>query len=223
VRIHYLGHAAFLFEAQEAGVGTRVIVDPYQADAYGGRMGYAPIHETADVALFSHKHPDHYGPASVAGPHATLDSPGVYDTAGLHIVGIESFHDDSRGSERGENVIWRFDMDGLKVAHLGDLGHQLSDSQVGGIGPVDVVCVPIGGHFTIDAAGAHRVIARLGPRVVIPMHYLIPGKFQSQLTDERRFLEMGPEPVVHAGGTDVALMRPDLPDEETIYVLKPSR
>jgi L-ascorbate metabolism protein UlaG (beta-lactamase superfamily) len=220
MRIHYYGHSAFLFEGRS---GTRVIVDAYDADAYGGRMGYGPIDEPADVALFSHAHGDHYGPASVAGPHATLTTAGVYDQAGLHLAGIESHHDSSGGAERGSNVIWRFELDGLKVAHLGDLGEQLSDSQVGGIGPVDVVCVPVGGHFTIDAAGALAVVARLAPSVVIPMHYLVPGKFQSQIVDESAFVGSTAYQTLRPGASDLEMTPGDLPEATTIYVLKPSR
>jgi L-ascorbate metabolism protein UlaG (beta-lactamase superfamily) len=87
------------------------------------------------------------------------------------VRGVPSFHDESRGKERGRNTIFVFEADGLRVAHLGDLGHALSAEEVKAVGPVDVLLAPVGGHFTIGPEDARRVVERLGAGVVIPMHY----------------------------------------------------
>ena len=90
---------------------------------------------------------------------------------GIEISGIEVFHDESSGAERGKNTIFKMKIDGMNVVHLGDLGHALSEGDVKDIGSVDVLFVPVGGYFTIDAAAAEAITKTLNPKVVVPMHY----------------------------------------------------
>jgi L-ascorbate metabolism protein UlaG (beta-lactamase superfamily) len=89
----------------------------------------------------------------------------------MDILGIESFHDAECGRLRGTNTIFCFALDGIRVCHLGDLGHVLSQDQMKSIGAVDLLFLPVGGRYTIDAAGANEVMRQLCPAVAVPMHY----------------------------------------------------
>jgi L-ascorbate metabolism protein UlaG (beta-lactamase superfamily) len=168
MKIKYLGHAAFVLTS--AG-GTRIVLDPYEAGAYGGAVGYPPIDETAEIVLLSHDHPDHAYARAVKGNPRVVSSPGTTSVGEIKISGLSTFHDESRGSERGKNIIFTVEMDGLRVTHLGDLGHPLSDKEIAAVGQPDFLLVPVGGFFTIDASIASSTAERLSPRVVIPMHY----------------------------------------------------
>lgn len=221
MRLHFFGHSAFL---AESGGGGRVIFDPYTAGGYGDTFRYKPVGEDADLVLVSHGHKDHADPGAVKGSPAVLDSSGIYEAAGGHFkcVGVESVHDAHGGAERGMNLIWRIEIDGIRVVHLGDLGDaSLSDAQAGAIGPVDVLMVPVGGHFTIDALGAHRVVDRLAARAVVPMHYRT-DRVDFPIAGVEPFLDTA-HPVVRIGGPDLYLSLGDLPAVTTIYVLEPSR
>ncbi len=191
VTLQWLGQSCFLLET---AVGTRVVIDPI---AKG--MGYPlPMGLRADVVTISHEHPDHNNVGLVTGRFRVLrgltaDKKGwtridekVKDIA-IRAVGV--YHDDKRGAERGLNTVFIFEVAGLRIAHLGDLGHLLDDKQLSAIGSVDVVLVPTGGVMTIDAERATRVIDQLRPRlVIVPMHYRTPVATMSQLTPIDEFL-----------------------------------
>ncbi len=163
MKIKWLGHASFLITSDS---GTRIITDPYIC---GGGLRYDEIKEAADVVTVSHDHFDHNNVASVGGNPQVIKEPG--EAKGIKFEGVPTYHDASGGSERGNNTIFCMDIDGVRVCHLGDLGHPLSDQQVANIGKVDVLLIPVGGFFTIDAKVASEVCDRLSPRVIIPMHY----------------------------------------------------
>ncbi|MEE8419177.1 MAG: MBL fold metallo-hydrolase [Dehalococcoidales bacterium] len=162
MKIKWLGHAAFLITADN---GTRIITDPYLPNE---QLRYAEITETADIVTTSHEHGDHSNVAAVGGNPAVITATG--EAKGIKFDGIPVYHDDSSGSQRGSNTIFCFEVDGIRVCHLGDLGHPLSDEEVKAVGRVDILLIPVGGFFTIDAAVATAVSDRLSPRIVIPMH-----------------------------------------------------
>lgn len=165
MKLKWLGHSSFLITSEE---GTKIITDPY---ATGGGINYGEIKEAADIAVVTHAHSDHNNVAAVRGRPQVVRGAGSQEAKGINFEGIASFHDDAGGRQRGPNTIFCFTVDGIRLCHLGDLGHQLSGEQAADIGQVDVLLIPVGGFFTIDAAGATRVMERLKPRVVIPMHY----------------------------------------------------
>ncbi len=167
MKTKWLGHAAFLITADS---GTRLVCDPYSV---GGGINYNPIDVSADIVTVSHQHGDHNNVAAVKGSPTVVDSPGTSTARGLEFHGVATFHDKSGGKERGTNIIFCFGMDGVRVCHLGDLGHILEKSQVAEIGSVDVVLVPVGGLYTIDAGEATKVCDQLKPRIVIPMHFKV--------------------------------------------------
>jgi L-ascorbate metabolism protein UlaG (beta-lactamase superfamily) len=173
-KLTWYGQSCFLLETS---TGTRVVMDPIPAN-----IGYTPPADLkADVVTVSHEHGDHNNVALVQGKPKilrglTADKKGwvkidekVKDVA-IRSVGV--YHDEEKGAKRGLNTVFLFEVGGVRIAHLGDLGHLLTDQQLSAIGSVDVVMIPVGGFFTIDASQATRVLDQLRPRlIVIPMHY----------------------------------------------------
>jgi L-ascorbate metabolism protein UlaG (beta-lactamase superfamily) len=168
LKIKYLGHAAFILASDD---GRKILTDPYESGCYGGALRYGPISEKVDVVTASHEHEDHFCLDGLPGGFEVIKTPGSHSAAGFTISGTKAYHDDSGGKERGRNIIFTFDIDGIRVTHLGDLGHGLSGEEAASIGKVDVLLVPVGGHFTIGPKEALGVIKALDPAVVIPMHY----------------------------------------------------
>ena len=168
MKVKWLGHSAFLLTSDS---GTRVLTDPYKSGSYDGAVGYKPITEGADVVTASHQHDDHYCLEGLPEGYECVTAAGKHEAKGLTITGIKSYHDTSKGKERGSNVIFIIEMDGIRVCHLGDLGHTLSDEEVGAIGKVDVLLIPVGGFYTIGPKEAVDVMKALSPAVTIPMHY----------------------------------------------------
>jgi L-ascorbate metabolism protein UlaG (beta-lactamase superfamily) len=91
------------------------------------------------------------------------------------VQGINSYHDDKGGKERGSNVIYRIEMDDISVVHLGDLGHVLENKHLEELVGIDILMIPVGGKYTLDAKKAVEVISQIEPRMVIPMHYKTPN------------------------------------------------
>jgi L-ascorbate metabolism protein UlaG (beta-lactamase superfamily) len=190
-KLSWLGQSCFVLET---AAGTRVVMDPIPKG-----LGYdLPPGLKADVVTVSHEHPDHNNIGLLTGKPRVLrgltaDKKGwnkidekVKDVA-IRNVGV--YHDEQRGAQRGLNSVFIFEVGGLRIAHLGDLGHLLTDEQLSAIGSIDVVLVPVGGSFTIDAYQATRVIDQLHPRlVVIPMHYRTPVLTIKELQTVDEFL-----------------------------------
>ncbi len=168
MKIRYLGHSAFVLTSDDGG---KVLMDPYESGSYGGAVGYKPITEKVDVVTGSHEHEDHFCVDGLPGGYEVVKTPGKHDVAGFSINGVKTFHDTSGGKDRGRNVVFTVDVDGLRVCHLGDLGHLLSGKDAAAVGKVDVLLIPVGGHFTIGPGEALDVIKALDPAVIIPMHY----------------------------------------------------
>lgn len=163
MKIKYLGHSSFLLTES---TGTSIVCDPY-----GEGVGYKMPQVSADAVTISHHHFDHDNVASVSGKPVILDKEQGFELDGVDINAVRSFHDGAKGKLRGENVIFKFRMDGLDVCHLGDLGEECSAELIEAILPVNILLVPVGGNYTIDAAQAKEYVDRIMPDVVIPMHY----------------------------------------------------
>lgn len=163
MKLRWLGHAAFRLAFTG---GLSFVTDPYSAD-----IGYPPLRVTADYVTKSHDHSDHNNVAAVEGCRRVFDAAGVYHVDGVTVNAVLTPHDDVGGAKRGPNLVFAFDDGDIRVCHLGDLGAPLTDAQRAAIGSVDVLLVPVGGVYTIDARGAATVCEQLMPRLVIPMHY----------------------------------------------------
>jgi L-ascorbate metabolism protein UlaG (beta-lactamase superfamily) len=212
MKIRYLAHASFLITS---GSGTRIITDPYTVNE---GMRYKPVSETSDIVTVSHDHGDHNNVASVKGqPQVVRDSAEI---KGIKIKAIPTFHDTSGGEERGQNTIFCFDVDGIRVCHCGDLGHKLTSGQLKEMGKVDVLLIPVGGFFTIDASAAGEVAGQVGAAVTIPMHYKTE-KVDYPITGVDEFVK-GKKNVTMVNGSEVELKAGQLPAGPRIMVLKPS-
>lgn len=214
MKIKYLGHAAFLITSDK---GVKIINDPYET---GPSLTYGEITESADVVTVSHDHTDHCNVAAVRGNPEVVRRTGRSTAKGIEFKGIASYHDDAGGSMRGNNIIFCFELDGIKVCHLGDLGHQLDDKQVAEIGSVDILLIPVGGCFTIDAKAATQVGNQLKPKVIIPMHYRTEKSFPDIFgVDE--FVK-GKNNVTRQDSSEVEFKAEELPAAGQIVVLKPA-
>jgi len=165
MRINWLGHASFLLITED----ITIITDPFDP-----RVGYRLYEGPVDVATVSHGHNDHNAVGFLKARPRVIDKPGSYEIKSAAIKGISSFHDQKRGRERGQNIIFKMVLDNIRIVHLGDLGHIPDKEQVEAIGEVDILLVPVGGTYTINAAEAFSVVELLQPRIVIPMHYKTP-------------------------------------------------
>ncbi len=165
--ITYLGHSSFKIKTRTA----TVITDPFDPQMVGLKYSGAE----GEIVTISHSHPDHNAVGKVEGVKKVFDGPGEYEVMGVSIIGYPSFHDAKQGAERGKNTIFIFEADGLRLAHLGDLGHTLSDDLVNEIGSIDVLMIPVGGKFTIGPKEAVEIVGKIDPYFIIPMHYAVPG------------------------------------------------
>lgn len=163
MEIQALGHACFAVECEN---GVRVVFDPFDDS-----VGYDVPRVKADIVCLSHEHHDHGYAEAIEGTPLVLRKADTADLGGAHVYSVASFHDENGGAQRGENAIFVLEAEGLRIAHMGDIGHMLSDEQIEKIGKLDVLLLPVGGVFTVDALGAKKIADALGARVVIPMHY----------------------------------------------------
>jgi len=210
MKIKWLGHACFMITSD---TGTRLITDPYQPDEI---LTYGEINESADIVTVSHDHLDHSNVAAVRGSPEVVT--GTAEVKGIEFNGIPCYHDDAGGRLRGNNIIFCFEVDGIRVCHLGDLGHLLSDKQVAEMGTVDILLIPVGGYFTIDAKAASEVCNRLAPKVIIPMHYKT-DKCDFPIAGVDEFLR-GKGDVSRLGASEVEFKQGELPATTQIIVLK---
>lgn len=160
-------------------------------DPFDKSVGLRPPQSNADAVLVSHGHHDHSNIDSLRGNPVVIDSPGEYSVKGVHIIGIDSFHDETEGTERGRNTIFVLEAEELRLCHLGDLGCDLTPKQLESINGVDILFVPVGGKYTIDGIKAAEIVRQTEPSIVIPMHYKTKGS-SVDISDEKDFCsEMG--------------------------------
>ncbi len=213
--IKWLGHSCFLVTS---AAGVRVVTDPY---SIGSGINYSPVAEAADVVVISHEHHDHNAAWAVQGEPEIVRGVGTKTVRGIQFKGIATHHDKSGGGERGNNTVFRFTVDGVRLCHLGDLGHLLTRTQCAEIGEVDILFVPVGGFFTIDADDATRVCDQLRPKVTIPMHFKTPKcDYTIGVVDD---FVVSKQNVRETHSSEIEIGLEDLPMDTDIVVLDPSR
>lgn len=176
MKLTWMGHACFLLEQD----GYRVVLDPYT-----GVDGYPELRVQAHAVLCSHQHFDHHAVDCV---ELLPEKPSPFT-----VRTVETFHDEQGGAARGSNTIHLLSAGGVTVAHLGDLGHQLTKRQLADMGTVDGVLIPVGGVYTVDAAGAKAVCEAIKPKWIVPMHYHHAPYGFTDLADVETFLKLWPE------------------------------
>jgi len=210
MEISYLGHSCFKI----VGKNISVLTDPFDSK----ETGYKMVKTNADVVTISHGHFDHNDTSSISGEPMLFDGPGEYEIKDSSFEGIPSIHGGGDENKEVGNTIFVFDIDGLKLCHLGDQGEELTSEQLEKINGADIVFVPVGGNFTLDAEKATKVISQIEPKVVIPMHYgTKDGKIKLESVD--KFLH-------EIGASDVTpiprlkIVKKDLPEETKVVTLE---
>ena len=165
MKITWFGHSCFRIELSNA---VKIITDPYKPQAYSGAVKYMPIGESADIVTVSHHHADHDFTEGVPAKDV-FDKEGIYTVGDIKIETVSSYHDDTGGSQRGGNIIFIINAEGMRLAHFGDLG--TLDIDYDKLAGLDIVMVPVGGVFTIGYEGAAALLDKLQPKIFIPMHF----------------------------------------------------
>jgi L-ascorbate metabolism protein UlaG (beta-lactamase superfamily) len=211
VDIRWFGHSSFEIKAED---GTTIVTDPFDKKD----VGYENPNVEADIATVSHEHPDHNKVKNLKGNPDVIKGSGRKRSHEIEFYGMRTYHDDAMGAKRGENTVFTFEVDGLRICHLGDLGHLLDESQAEEIGKIDILFIPVGGFFTIDAKQADKVIERLKPRIIIPMHYKTPP-LKYPIEPVENFIR-DKSNVEKVGSTRFSLKKEDLPEEGKIVLLE---
>ncbi len=224
--MHIIWHGQACFEiiaSRQKGEQVSIWIDPF-----GPEVGLRPPQISGDIVLITHNHFDHNNkkavkglPAGKSGEPFIIEGPGEYELKGIFVQGIFSWHDNSQGAERGANTIYTIEAEEMRLCHMGDFGQkELSEEQLEEMGDIDILMMPVGGVYTVGGQEAAKIIAQLEPRIVVPMHYALPG-LKVKLDKVDKFLaEMGAKSVEPQ--PKLLIKKKDLPQEETkVVVLKP--
>jgi L-ascorbate metabolism protein UlaG (beta-lactamase superfamily) len=215
MKIKWYGHAAF---GLTTGKGVRIVIDPYESGGFGGAISHAPITDQADIVLVTHDHGDHNHTSTLKGPFTEVRSEGSYDLKGVKVSAFPVYHDASKGKERGKNIVFVIEAEGLRVVHAGDLGHPLDQDLLDRIGRVDVLMLPVGGTYTITAAEAGKVVDALKPSLTFPMHFKTE-KVAFPLTPVEDFTK-GKKGVRKVSASEIEVASGSLPEEPEIILLR---
>jgi len=184
MEIIWHGHSFFEIKSKEDKNQVKIAIDPFSEE-----IGLKVPKLEADILLISHDHYDHNNKDAISGNYFLIDNPGEYEIKGVFVKAIKSFHDKKEGKERGENLIFKIETEGLGICHMGDFGQkQLNEKQIEEIGEVDVLMVPVGGIYTISSKEAIKILEQLEPKITIPMHYSLP-KLKIKLEPVDKFLK----------------------------------
>lgn len=210
MKIRYLGHSCFFLAD---GAGTSIVTDPYSG------IGFPIPKVLASGVTVSHQHFDHNNINAVGGRPAVFDREGSFQLGAVSISAVSSYHDEVHGLKRGKNLIFKLNMDGLNVCHLGDLGENCSRALIEKLLPVDILLIPVGGNYTIDAARAKEYVDCLKPKIVIPMHYKVPG-LKVDVAPVDGFLSLFSSTCIErAGRCEAEFSRGDIPKDGTKIIL----
>lgn len=213
MKIEWLGHSSFKLTES---TGISVVTDPYDGD----KLGICYPNVSADYITISHKHFDHDAIHNVNGYKSVIDVADTHQLEGITFIGFTSCHDSKKGALRGQNIIYKIIMDGIEVCHLGDIGEQISPAIAQFIGHTNILMVPIGGNYTIDAVQAKDYIDMLMPDIVIPMHYKVEG-CESDIDGLDNFLRLFDNNTEYAKG-ELVFDRTSF-DGKTTRVIVPDR
>lgn len=212
MELTYIGHSCFHIKGKK----TSLVIDPYNPEM----LGYKMPKQNVRILLNTHNHEDHSYNSQVNHEYL-INNPGEYEIDDVYVTGVQTYHDDKEGKERGSNTIYSIDIEGINIVHLGDLGHQLDEKAVSKLGVVDILLIPVGGKYTIDSFEASKIISLLEPKIVIPMHYKTDDSKLNELAEISNFLhEMGEKnPQIE---DSLKLQSAPTNEDTKIIILKPS-
>ena len=209
--ITWQGHSCFKIQDKIGPDGITVVTDPF-----GKNIGLKVPNFEADIVTVSHNHDDHNNIGALRGNPFVIECAGEYDFKGILVEGVDSHHDTSGGKERGGNIIYRMEVDDVSIVHLGDLGGSLDSSQLEKLAGTDILLIPVGGKYTIDAKAAVEIISQIEPRIVIPMHYKTPDLNMDIDTVDKFIKELGLKPTYEE---KLKIPKKDLPQEDMELVI----
>lgn len=210
--IIWQGHSCFKMQDKIGPDGVTVVTDPF-----GKEYGLKVPNFEADIVTSSHDHNDHNNVSALRGNPFIINCAGEYDIKNILIEGIDSFHDEKEGEERGKNIIFRFEIEDISIVHLGDLGKVLDSSQLERLAGTDILLIPVGGKYTINAKQAVEVISQVEPRIIIPMHYKTDDLKIEGIDGVDKFIkEMGISPTYE---DRLKISKRDLPVEEMELII----
>ncbi len=212
MKIEWLGHSCFKLTES---TGTTIVTDPFDKNI----VGYEMSKTGADVVTCSHQHSDHNAIVRVEGEPLVLSECGFWEVKGVDISSMLSYHDEKLGKKRGENKIFKFRMDGVDLCHMGDIGEECTVRLADGIGSVNVLMIPVGGNYTIDAKQAKKYVDYIMPDVVIPMHFkTLKNEMDIDKIDE--FLDLfDGEQIKRVQGSTIEFDRAHFESDSTIVVV----
>ena len=210
--LQHLGHAEFLMTLES---GFRIVTDPFDAS-----VGYPIPALEADGVLVSHHHHDHDAVENVSGHPQIIDYAGIHTFApDVKVTSVLADHDDAGGSKRGKTLLFLLEAEGLRVVHLGDLGCLLDADQLEALGQVDILMLPVGGFYTIDAPTARDVAEQLDPRIIIPMHYRTEANAGWPIGPVEDFTRLFDPSQVRSGSSLLRVTKGDLSCQPHVVVL----
>ncbi len=209
MKIKWWGHATFLITTSD---DKKILTDPYNE-----KLPYKKITDKSDYVTVSHDHFDHNAVDLLEGnPEVIKENTGFEDDH-IKFEGISVYHDDVHGNQRGANNIFIITTDEFKVAHFGDLGHELEKEQLAKLMDIDILLIPVGGNYTIDAKKAKEIIDEIKPKVILPMHYKT-DILDFPITGVDEFISFfDKESVDIIDGSEVEIK--ELPSKQKLYVL----
>ena len=209
--ITWQGHSCFKIQDKIGPDGITLVTDPFNKE-----IGLKVPNFEADIVTVSHDHDDHNNVGALRGNPFVINCAGEYDFKGVLVEGIDSYHDESKGEKRGVNVIYRFEVEDVSIVHLGDLGNSLDNTQLEKLAGTDILLIPVGGKYTLDAKKAVEVISQIEPRIVIPMHYKTEGVKIDIDPIDKFIKEIGVTPTYEE---KLKISKKDLPQEDMELVI----
>jgi len=185
MNIIWHGHSFFEINTKDIdNKELKIAIDPFDKS-----LGLKVPKTEAQILLITHDHSDHSNKKAIGGNPFLIEEAGEYETKGIYIKGVPGFHDDSQGEERGKVIFYIIEVEDVRICHLSDIGQkELTPEQVEQIGDIDILMIPVGGVYTVDAKQASNIISQIEPKIVIPMHYQVP-KLKLKLNSLDQFLK----------------------------------
>ena len=215
MQLKFYAQSAFHITSDD---GARIMIDPFE---HTERIRYDPTFDEADIVLVTHEHGDHANVDAVPGDYSIVRGVGTQEAGGFSFLGIGSYHDKEEGASRGPNTIFVFEIDGIRVAHLGDQGCELEPEQIEMLAGVNVMLAPIGGGFTLEPELVWDLAQQVQPNIFVPCHFKTSA-IDLPFISVDEFIE-GKDNVRWLGGSEVTLSAGDLPDPIQILVMDRSR